>query len=51
MATGAAGTASAQDTTFYLDRLQVGGAPDDGIAVWRPEMHERERFCSSAGAA
>lgn len=44
MVTAAAGTASAQDRTFYLDRLQVGGAPDDGIAVWRPEMHERERF-------
>ncbi len=44
MVTGVTGVASAQDSTFHLDRLQVGGAPDDGIAVWRPEMHERERF-------
>lgn len=28
--------AAAQSTTFYLDRLQIAGAPDDGLAVWRP---------------
>ena len=37
-------TSSAQDTTFSLDRLRVGGAPDDGVGVWRPQMGERERF-------
>jgi hypothetical protein len=28
--------ARAQQKTFYLDRLTVGGSPDDGIAIWRP---------------
>lgn len=36
--------AEAQQKTFYLDRLTIGGAPDDGIAVWRPVMHDRTRF-------
>lgn len=36
--------ASAQQATFYLDRLQIGGAPDDGLAVWRPRMGEKTRF-------
>jgi OmpA-OmpF porin, OOP family len=30
------GLAEAQTSTFYLDRLQVGGGPSDGTAVWRP---------------
>ena len=30
--------ANAQDKTFYLDRLQIGGAPGDGLAVWRPDI-------------
>src|SRR5439155_19763433 len=37
-------TARAQSTTFYLDRLEVGGAPDDGVSVWRPDMGEKTRF-------
>lgn len=37
-------TADAQQRTFYLDRLAVGGAPDDGLAMWRPVMGERTRF-------
>jgi outer membrane protein OmpA-like peptidoglycan-associated protein len=38
------GSASAQSTTWYLDRAQISGAPDDGFMVWRPQMHERSRF-------
>ena len=30
--------ALAQDKTFYLDRLQMSGAPDDPIGLWRPEQ-------------
>jgi len=48
-ATSFEGVASAQDKTFSLDRLRMGGAPDDGVAVWRPEMHERERFYGQLG--
>jgi OOP family OmpA-OmpF porin len=36
--------ALAQQTTFYLDRAQLSGAPDDGFMVWRPVMHEKTRF-------
>ena len=27
--------ATAQEQTFYLDRIQISGAPDDGFTVWR----------------
>jgi outer membrane protein OmpA-like peptidoglycan-associated protein len=40
--------AQAQSTTFYLDRLQIGGAPADGIAVWRPEIGQT-RFYGQLG--
>jgi outer membrane protein OmpA-like peptidoglycan-associated protein len=30
--------ARAQAKTFYLDRLQIAGAPADGLGVWRPEI-------------
>lgn len=43
--------ASAQDTTFNLDRLRIGGAPDDGIGVWRPEIAERARLYGQIAAA
>ncbi len=43
-----AGTAHAQSTTFYLDRAQISGAPDDGYMVWRPYLHERTRFYGMA---
>jgi hypothetical protein len=33
--------AQAQATTFYLDRLTMAGAPQDGIAVWRPRAGRR----------
>jgi len=38
------GAANAQTSTFYLDRIQVAGAPDDGMAIWRPRMHEETRL-------
>lgn len=41
--------ASAQRATFYLDRLQMAGAPDDGIGVWRPHLGERTRFYGQLG--
>jgi OmpA-OmpF porin, OOP family len=36
--------ARAQSQTFYLDRAQISGAPDDGFMVWRPNMYDRTRF-------
>jgi OmpA-OmpF porin, OOP family len=36
--------ANAQNKTFYLDRLTIGGAPEDGIAVWRPMASENTRL-------
>ena len=36
--------ASAQAKTFYLDRIQISGAPDDGFVVWRPTKFEEQRF-------
>jgi outer membrane protein OmpA-like peptidoglycan-associated protein len=36
--------AHAQQKTLYLDRLTIAGAPDDGIAVWRPYESPRSRF-------
>jgi len=39
--------ASAQDRTFYLDRIQISGAPDDGFTVWRPYLHEKTRLYGS----
>lgn len=34
----------AQQRTFYLDRLTVGGAPEDGLGIWRPVMADRTIF-------
>ncbi len=45
----APGVASAQQTTFYLDRLQMAGAPDDGIGIWRPQMGDKTRFYGQLG--
>src|SRR5262245_48146489 len=42
-------SALAQDKTFYLDRLYMGGAPDDTIALWRPQMHPKTRFYGQFG--
>ncbi len=33
---GASSPAAAQQNTFHLDRLEVPGAPDDGLALFRP---------------
>ena len=44
----AAGTAQAQSGTFYLDRAQISGAPDDGFMVWRPYLSEKTRFYANA---
>lgn len=41
--------ASAQATSFYLDRLKIGGAPDDGIGVWRPHMGQKSRLFGQLG--
>jgi OOP family OmpA-OmpF porin len=42
-------SARAQQKTFYLDRLIVGGAPDDGVGLWRPVTAERGRFFAQLG--
>src|SRR5580704_12780872 len=39
--TSLCGTASAQQNTFHLDRLEVPGAPDDGLVLFRPTTQER----------
>ncbi|MFO0593246.1 MAG: OmpA family protein [Polyangiaceae bacterium] len=41
--------ASAQNTTFYLDRLYMAGSPGDGIGVWRPEVSDKTRFFGQLG--
>ncbi|WP_437680419.1 OmpA family protein [Sorangium sp. So ce131] len=41
--------AHAQDRTFYLDRLRMAGAPEDGIGVWRPQLGEKTRFFGQLG--
>jgi outer membrane protein OmpA-like peptidoglycan-associated protein len=47
LATPAAAFGQAQ--TFYVDRLFMAGAPDDGIGVWRPQMGEKTRFFGQLG--
>jgi OOP family OmpA-OmpF porin len=37
----ASGSARAQQPTFHLDRLEVPGSPDDGVALFRPVTQER----------
>jgi len=32
--------AAAQQQTFHLDRLEVPGAPNDGVALFRPELEK-----------
>ena len=42
-------SAHAQQRNFYLDRLQIGGSPQDGFALWRPRMtHETVFFGQAA---
>ena len=41
--------ARAQTATFAVDRLNMAGAPGDGIAVWRPDMGDQTRFFGQFG--
>src|SRR3954449_11507160 len=41
--------ADAQAKTFHLDRLEVPGAPDDGIALFRPATNQRNIFYAQLG--
>jgi OmpA-OmpF porin, OOP family len=41
--------AFSQQKTFYLDRLTIGGAPDDGIAFWRPYVSPQPRLFAQMG--
>jgi OmpA-OmpF porin, OOP family len=41
--------ARAQTHTFTVDRLNMAGAPDDGIGVWRPEVGRDTRFFAQVG--
>jgi outer membrane protein OmpA-like peptidoglycan-associated protein len=38
----------AQERTFYLDRAQISGAPDDGFMVWRPYLWDKTRLYGMA---
>ena len=40
--------AFAQQRTFYLDRIQISGAPDDGFTVPRPRLYPKTRFYGMA---
>jgi outer membrane protein OmpA-like peptidoglycan-associated protein len=40
--------AHAQQKTFYLDRIQMSGAPDDGFTVPRPRLYPKTRFYGMA---
>jgi OOP family OmpA-OmpF porin len=41
--------ALAQGQAFYLDRLMMAGAPNDGLGVWRPEVSDKVRFFGQLG--
>ena len=41
--------AAAQQQTFYLDRLQVPGAPDDGMVLFRPVTQPDNIFFGQLG--
>src|SRR5262245_7475860 len=41
--------ARAQTPTFYLDRLQIPGAPDDGMVMFRPVTQPRPIFYAQLG--
>lgn len=42
-------TAFAQQQTFHLDRLEVPGAPDDGVVLFRPVTEEKPTFYAQLG--
>jgi OOP family OmpA-OmpF porin len=37
-------SAEAQQKTFHLDRLEMPGAPDDGVVLFRPQTQQRTIF-------
>jgi outer membrane protein OmpA-like peptidoglycan-associated protein len=41
--------ADAQQQTFHLDRLEVPGAPDDGVVLFRPVTKEQTIFYGQLG--
>ncbi len=41
--------ANAQQQTFHLDRLEVPGAPDDGVVLFRPVTKEESIFYAQLG--
>jgi OmpA-OmpF porin, OOP family len=41
--------ARAQQHTFHLDRLEVPGAPDDGLVLFRPVAHPEPMFYAQLG--
>ncbi|HEY8076932.1 MAG TPA: OmpA family protein [Labilithrix sp.] len=52
MGTGIFATASeagAQQKTFHLDRLEMPGAPDDGVVLFRPQTQQRTIFFGQLG--
>jgi OOP family OmpA-OmpF porin len=44
-----AARAQAQTPTFALDRMQVWGAPDDGIGIFRPYTNDKPIFFGQLG--
>jgi outer membrane protein OmpA-like peptidoglycan-associated protein len=44
-----AAPAGAQQTTFHLDRLEVPGAPDDGLVLFRPVTQKPATFYAQLG--
>jgi outer membrane protein OmpA-like peptidoglycan-associated protein len=45
----AARPAAAQQQTFHLDRLEVPGAPDDGLVVFRPRVQDAAMIYGQLG--
>src|SRR5262249_51084793 len=45
----AASPARAQQATFHLDRLEMPGAPDDGLVLFRPVTQPRPTFYAQRG--
>jgi len=39
---------SSKARTFYVDRLQIGGAPADGVAIWNPEVDGTRVYLQAA---
>jgi outer membrane protein OmpA-like peptidoglycan-associated protein len=46
---GGARTALAQQATFKLDRLEMPGAPDDGVVLFRPVTQDKPIFFAQLG--